>query len=292
MNAPLRAEEFQLVQDYRRFYVSVRVKFVIALAVAIAWTTFSVYLAQAWMHDLAHLTHPLFALWALTFIAFVPGFMNAFLATSLAARQTAGRRASPYSIPASPSSSRPIMKKLASARRSRASPSLNLPSARSRRSSSTTVRRTGTVRRISLSHKRVQPAAEYHHVRLLDFEQNRGKAAVLNSGLAEASHDLVCTIDGDSRLRVRQPDRNRRALSCPIRPVRWRSRARCSSAIPAQPSITAAQEWDYFHGISAVKRMQSMYHGTLVAQGAFSLYRRMRWKPSAAGRTRSAKTSS
>ena len=33
-----------------------------------------------------------------------------------------------------------------------------------------------------------------------------------------------------------------------------------------------AQEWDYFHGISAVKRMQSMYHGTLVAQGAFSLY--------------------
>jgi biofilm PGA synthesis N-glycosyltransferase PgaC len=38
--------------------------------------------------------------------------------------------------------------------------------------------------------------------------------------------------------------------------------------------ITAAQEWDYFHGISAVKRMQSMYHGTLVAQGAFSLYRK------------------
>jgi biofilm PGA synthesis N-glycosyltransferase PgaC len=38
--------------------------------------------------------------------------------------------------------------------------------------------------------------------------------------------------------------------------------------------ITAAQEWDYFHGIAAVKRMQSMYHGTLVAQGAFSLYRK------------------
>ena len=38
--------------------------------------------------------------------------------------------------------------------------------------------------------------------------------------------------------------------------------------------LTRAQEWDYFHGIAAVKRMQSMYHGTLVAQGAFSLYRR------------------
>jgi biofilm PGA synthesis N-glycosyltransferase PgaC len=36
--------------------------------------------------------------------------------------------------------------------------------------------------------------------------------------------------------------------------------------------MTGAQEWDYFHGIAAVKRMQSMYHGTLVAQGAFSIY--------------------
>lgn len=38
--------------------------------------------------------------------------------------------------------------------------------------------------------------------------------------------------------------------------------------------LTRAQEWDYFHGIASVKRMQGMYHGTLVAQGAFSLYRR------------------
>jgi biofilm PGA synthesis N-glycosyltransferase PgaC len=33
------------------------------------------------------------------------------------------------------------------------------------------------------------------------------------------------------------------------------------------------QEWDYFHGIAAVKRLQSLYHGTLVAQGAFSIYK-------------------
>lgn len=38
--------------------------------------------------------------------------------------------------------------------------------------------------------------------------------------------------------------------------------------------MSGLQEWDYFHGIAAVKRMQSMYHGTLVAQGAFSLYRK------------------
>ena len=38
--------------------------------------------------------------------------------------------------------------------------------------------------------------------------------------------------------------------------------------------VTKAQQWDYFHGIAAVKRMQAMYHGTLVAQGAFSIYRK------------------
>ena len=36
--------------------------------------------------------------------------------------------------------------------------------------------------------------------------------------------------------------------------------------------VTKAQEWDYFHGIAAIKRLQSLYQGTLVAQGAFSIY--------------------
>jgi len=37
--------------------------------------------------------------------------------------------------------------------------------------------------------------------------------------------------------------------------------------------ITKLQEWDYFHGIAVIKRVQSLYQGTLVAQGAFSIYR-------------------
>ena len=35
---------------------------------------------------------------------------------------------------------------------------------------------------------------------------------------------------------------------------------------------TQAQEWEYFHGIATVKRVQSLFQGVLVAQGAFSLY--------------------
>ena len=36
--------------------------------------------------------------------------------------------------------------------------------------------------------------------------------------------------------------------------------------------LTRVQEWDYYLGIAAVKRMQGLYQATLVAQGAFSLY--------------------
>jgi poly-beta-1,6-N-acetyl-D-glucosamine synthase len=36
--------------------------------------------------------------------------------------------------------------------------------------------------------------------------------------------------------------------------------------------LTRAQEWDYFLGIASVKRAQGLLQGTLVAQGAFSVY--------------------
>jgi biofilm PGA synthesis N-glycosyltransferase PgaC len=36
--------------------------------------------------------------------------------------------------------------------------------------------------------------------------------------------------------------------------------------------VTRTQACDYYIGIAATKRFQSFYHGTLVAQGAFSLY--------------------
>lgn len=41
-----------------------------------------------------------------------------------------------------------------------------------------------------------------------------------------------------------------------------------------QSWITRLQTWDYFLGISAVKRQQGTYESTLVAQGAFSAFRK------------------
>lgn len=270
MNAPARIEVLQTDHARRRFYLSIRWKFAVALVVAIAWTMFSVAVASAWMHDLSGLTHPLFALWVLTFVAFVPGFMNAFLATSLLLDHRPPRR-TPLAYPG--------VTILIAAYNEESGIGATLESLAN-------LNYVGPVEALVINDgSRDRTVAEFQaaraelsfpeniSVRLLDFERNRGKAAALNSGLAVASHDLVCTIDGDSRLRSDSlKEIVERFLSDPPGTMA------VAGAVLVRNSranlITAAQEWDYFHGISAVKRMQSMYHGTLVAQGAFSLYRK------------------
>jgi biofilm PGA synthesis N-glycosyltransferase PgaC len=270
MNAPLRLEELQAAQPRRRWYLPVRAKFAIALAVAIAWTVLSVHLARFWMHDLAEATDPMFALWALTFIAFVPGFMNAFLATSLLLDRRPPRRVPLFY---------PGVSILIAAYNEESGIAATLESIARltyRGPVEAIVINDGSRDATMANARAAQAALELPvniSIRLLDFEQNRGKAAALNSGLAEAKYDLVCTIDGDSRLRADSlTEIVERYLSDPP------GTAAVAGAVLVRNSrasrITAAQEWDYFHGISAVKRMQSMYHGTLVAQGAFSLYRK------------------
>lgn len=268
MNAPFKAETLHAAPEFRRFYLSVRWKFALALVVAIAWTILSVRLAGAWMRDLTDLTNPFFAIWTLTFVAFVPGFMNAFLATSLLLDRRPARRA-PLTYPG--------VSLLIAAYNEEAGIEATLESI-------ARLNYAGAVEAIVLNDgsrdrtvERTKAAIKSLHlpynitIRLLNFEQNRGKSAVLNSGLAAARHELVCTIDGDSRLRSDSlKEIVERFLSDPpgTMAVAGSVLVRNSRAT----LVTAAQEWDYFHGISAVKRMQSLYHGTLVAQGAFSLY--------------------
>jgi len=71
-------------QPYRRLYMAIPVKFPIPILLAIAWTTLSVWLSKRWLIDLANITNWPFAIIAITFIAYVPGFMNAFLISTLA----------------------------------------------------------------------------------------------------------------------------------------------------------------------------------------------------------------
>lgn len=103
-------------------------------------------------------------------------------------------------------------------------------------------------------------------------ETNLGKSSALNLGLRKCSHNTVLTVDADT---VLQPYALKTIVS---RFVRGRKRGVVAVAGNVQVNnpddnwITKIQAWDYILGISCVKQAQSYCGGTLVAQGAFSVY--------------------
>lgn len=251
-------------------YIPVAGKFAIAVAAALLWVMLSIALSRPWMQELGAVTHPLFALFAITFIAYVPGFMNTFLVVSLLLDRRPGRQA-PASYPAvtvliaAYQEEAGIAETLRSIALDGYSGPLEVLVLNDGSTDSTAATASAAIDQLQWP-PNVEP-------RMVDFAANRGKSAVLNAGLVMASHDLIVTIDGDSRL-------HRGALSRLVE--RYLSDPPNTQAVAGailvrnsrENILTGAQEWDYFHGIAAVKRMQSLYQGTLVAQGAFSLYRR------------------
>jgi biofilm PGA synthesis N-glycosyltransferase PgaC len=99
-----------------------------------------------------------------------------------------------------------------------------------------------------------------------------GKARALNRGLREIDTELVVTIDADTFLHPQALKRIvARLLSDPKDTVAVAGSVLVKNS--RESFITRLQEWDYFTGIASAKRQQSLYQGTLVAQGAFSAFR-------------------
>ncbi len=246
-------------------YVSVHSKFGIALAFALAWSAFSIWAATFWVDTLTSSVGGFLAVYLIVFIAIVPGFMNAFMYSSLLLDRRPVRKHlqdyPPISVLiAAYNESDNIQDTLTSIQR-QDYPGLIEVIVINDGSSDATAQ---VVQ---------QFMASYPHVRLMNQPMNMGKAQALNAGLRASSHELIVTLDADSFL-------YREAL---IRIVeRLRSDPETTRAVAGATMvrnsrhnwITAAQEWEYFHGIATVKRVQSLYQGTLVAQGAFSIYER------------------
>lgn len=254
----------------RLFYLPVPAKFTVAVVVAIAWTALSVWLSRPWLADLAALTSWPLALTIIGFIAYVPGFMNTFLiCTILMDRRPLHAPLAQYP-PVSilvacyneADNIRDTLTSLAAQTYPGPFEVLVLNDGSTDETRMVAANAIGTL----------QPRTA-GKLRLVDFAGNAGKAAVLNRGLKLAAHDLIVTVDGDSWLRADALTRIVERLAAdPAGTVAIAGAVLIRNS--RRNMLTRAQEWDYFHGIAAVKRMQSMYHGTLVAQGAFSLYRR------------------
>jgi biofilm PGA synthesis N-glycosyltransferase PgaC len=247
----------------RPVYVNVRMKFLFAFTIGAIWLALSSWLAIPWMRDLAGLTNWTLAIFAVAGIALVPGFMNAFLLSSLLMDRRPPRTAlAEY----------PGITILVAAYNEEGSIADTIHS----------IEKQGYPGPFEVividdgstdTTRRVANALRFPWFTLLHQAKNAGKSAALNRGLAAARYDLIVTLDADSYLyadalkhlveRYAGDPANTRAVagSMLVRNsrVNW---------------VTRMQEWDYFHGIAAIKRVQSLYHGTLVAQGAFSIYDR------------------
>jgi biofilm PGA synthesis N-glycosyltransferase PgaC len=248
----------------RRLYVSVTVKFGVAQVLAAGWLGVSVWLSLPWVRELAATITIAPAVLVVCLIAYLPGWLVAFLAVSLLLdRQPPLPRAQP-AVPvtvliAARNEAERIQETISYiARQDYQGPIEVLVVDNGSADGTWAV-------------AEAYGAATGQPVRCIS-EPRPGKSHALNTGLAAVGTELVITLDADTLLHpgaVRQlvarllnapPDVQAVAGSVLVRNSRdslW----------------TRMQEWDYFLGIASVKRMQGLYQGTLVAQGAFSLYR-------------------
>jgi len=246
-------------------YVSIKNKYVICLTLAITWMAFSIWLSMPWYQDLSKEIGWILAIFFISFIAIVPGFMNAFVISSLLVDD------------------RPEILK------EQQYPAITILIAAYNEANdiATTLRSIfvqdypGIVHIIAINDGSRDGTADairglmadHPNLQLIDLDKNVGKSGALNRGLQQCTTDILITIDADSYL-WKDALRNLvgRYLSDPpnTRAVAGEVLIRNSR----ENWITKAQEWDYFLGIASVKRIQSLFQGTLVAQGAFSLYDR------------------
>jgi biofilm PGA synthesis N-glycosyltransferase PgaC len=246
-------------------YIPVKVKFSIALTCAIFWTGASIYISHEWQHQLAEHIGMLLASIVILGVAIIPGFMNAFLFASL----LMDHRPKRVKLNAYPAVSILIAAYNEEARIIETLNGIYLQHY-SGPLEVIVINDGSTDSTASLLHNN---QANFPWLKIINLSVNGGKSEALNFGFAQSCHSLVITLDADSYLytdslqgiveRYMEDPKNTRAVAGTVLVRNSRD-----------SWITKAQEWDYFHGISAIKRVQSLYQGTLVAQGAFSIYSR------------------
>src|SRR5690606_8491600 len=179
----------------RDFYLSVPTKFCISLLLALTWVGVSVWLSLPWLDDLGALIGRPLAIGVITFIAYVPGFMNAFLISTILLDRRPAR-----SIPAH----YPSITVLVACYNESANIEHTIRSLAQQTypgemtglvldagSTDDSVERAGA----AIAGVRLSPG---HAIRLVRGARNIGKAGVLTRGLALTDDALVVTVDGDS----------------------------------------------------------------------------------------------
>lgn len=258
---PLRVNTIPVKTN--RFYVSVHTKFWLAIAFTVVWVSISVWISAGWVLDLAPVTSGVGAWVIVILIAYLPGGIVAFLTASLLLdRQPPLRVASPTTpltvIIAARNEQRGIGKTIEAICGTDYAGPVSIILADNGSTDHTCDAARKTAARLGVS------------LRIIS-ELTPGKSNALNTALEQVRTPYVLTVDADTLLHTESLRRLvSRLESSPSDTV-----AVAGSVLVRNSRVnllTRIQEWDYYLGIAAVKRMQGLYQSTLVAQGAFSLY--------------------
>lgn len=248
----------------KKRYISVEAKFWISHMVALAWAIFSIILSLPWLNDLSTaVTRPI-AIAIIAAIGYIPGYINAFNVISLLLdRQPEFKVSSPKDTITILIACRNEEKNISEVLRYIKKQDYE-----------------GNIKVIVIDNGSTDLTFEVAEKTAMELdmpvkvicEPNPGKNNALNTGLEYVKTDYLITLDADTLLhtsavryivsRMKSAPQNVCAVAGTVLVRNGR-----------ENFITKLQEWDYFLGIASIKRMQGLFQGTLVAQGAYSLYK-------------------
>ncbi|MEN8075336.1 glycosyltransferase [Clostridioides difficile] len=247
------------------FYISVKAKFLIALTLSILWTLFSFYVSRYWISDLAGVTNIFISIFIITGIAYVPGFINTFLVASiLLDKQPEFKDNNPQNeitiLIAAYNEESGIYDTLSKIKQQDYAGIINTIVINNNSSDNTVNEVYRAAKELNLK-----------NIKCID-EPNPGKFNALNTGLNLTNTKYVITLDADTLLHSKAI----RHLVSRINSAPSDISAVAGSVLVRNSRdnlLAKIQEWDYFLSIMSIKRMQGLFQGTLVAQGAFSIYK-------------------
>ncbi len=242
-------------------YLTTRTRALVSFAVAATWVILSVWIGQAWLHDVAAVIGMPLAIMVLTGIAWLPGYLNMQLLVALLFDR-------PPDLPQL--DDLPDCTVLVAAWNEEDSIE------RCVRSILASQWPGGQLRVVVIDDGSTdatreiveQVAAEDERVELIAADHG-GKAAALNTGLASTSDWIIATVDADT---VLHPQALRRAATRMLITPKCVAVAGSLLVDNDDRLLTRMQSYDYMFSIASVKREQALLHSTLVAQGAFSVY--------------------
>lgn len=250
-------------QERRGLYVRLPLKLALVIAIALAWAGFSFWLSLPWIDTLGQsITMPV-AVAVILGIAIIPGYLNANLIASLLIDRPPPLRFDlafpPVTVAIACFNEEETVEETLDYIAKQDYPGeLHILVADDG----------STDRTAQLARRR---AEEDPRIAAFSFPHG-GKAQTLTRALAEVRTPLVSTIDADTLV---MPSALRRIVARLL--ISPPDTVAVAGAVFVRNSrnnfVTRAQEWDYFLGIASVKRQQGLFQGTMVAQGAFSVYR-------------------